>query len=332
MGFARLNRPWLHFLVLGLVFYAVQALLLPASKTIVGPLNSVQVSGLRAQWQARTGQQPTPQQLQRLMNTQLDQAMLFQHALALNLHLQDSMVYQRLIRNMDFLERSQGQSETDRFDEAIALRLHLDDAVVKRRLIQLVEQQLLLDDPPPAPTSKAVSAMFKARKAALVQAPMYSFEHVFFGQGQGGNATAAAARIRREGLQIERVRSLGAPFMQGYQFLNQTPEQLRRHFGQQFVTALVQAALDPDVLESSAAGQWVGPVMSIYGEHLVWLTTYVPARVPSLVEVEAALRRDLVYKAQKRQLACLITALRAGYDVQGWVSDSAAANDEVSCL
>jgi len=242
------------------------------------------------------------------------------------------MVYQRLIRNMDFLQLSQDQFETDRFDEAIALQLHLDDEVVKRRLIQLVEQQLLLDDPPPAPTPEAVSAMFMAREAGLVQAPMYSFEHVFFSQGQGADGTAVAARIRREGLQIERVRSLGAPFMQGYQFLRQTPEQLRRHFGQRFVTALVQAELDHGFLEISTSGQWVGPITSIYGQHLVWLTAYEAARAPSLVEVEATLRRDLVYEAQKRQLACQITALRAGYDVQGWASESTAANDQAGCL
>ena len=319
-------------MLLGLVFYAVQVTLLPAPKTVVGPLSAGQVSALQTQWETSTGSQPTPKQLQGLVNVALDQAMLLQHALALSFHLYDGIVYQRLIRNMDFLQLSEGQSEAERFDQAIALQMHLDDEVVKRRLIQLVEQQLLLDDPPPAPTPEAVSAMFMAREAGLVQAPMYSFEHVFFSQGQGADGTAVAARIGREGLQIERVRSLGAPFMQGYQFLRQTPEQLRRHFGQRFVTALVQAELDHGFLEISTSGQWVGPITSIYGQHLVWLTAYEAARAPSLVGVEATLRRDLVYEAQKRQLACQITALRAGYDVQGWASESTAANDQAGCL
>ena len=143
-------------MLLGLVFYAVQATLLPAPKTVVGPLSAGQVSALQTQWETSTGSQPTPKQLQGLVNVALDQAMLLQHALALNFHLYDGIVYQRLIRNMDFLQLSEGQSEAERFDQAIALQMHLDDEVVKRRLIQLVEQQLALARPALVPTAEEI--------------------------------------------------------------------------------------------------------------------------------------------------------------------------------
>lgn len=330
-GFAKLNRPWLHFMVLGLVFYAVQATLLPAPKTVVGPLSAGQVSALQTQWETSTGSQPTPKQLQGLVNVALDQAMLLQHALALNFHLYDGIVYQRLIRNMDFLQLSEGQSEAERFDQAIALQMHLDDEVVKRRLIQLVEQQLALARPALVPTADEISAEFERRQAVLVQPPTYSFEHVFFGPARAPAVAVIAASILDAGLDVEAARALGAPFLQGHQFLGQTPDQLQRNFGHDFVAGLEQAQREAAATVNPNAGYWLGPIASAYGLHLVWLTNHEAARNLRLPEVAGQLRHDLGYAAQKRSLACAIAALRKGYIVQGWTPQAPAANHPAGC-
>ncbi len=79
--------------------------------------------------------------------------MLFQEALRLNLHLHDSVVQQRLIKNMLFLGQQQPEQsqpiidEQALFEQALALNMHLNDIVVKRRLIErmqkIIYQQLI---------------------------------------------------------------------------------------------------------------------------------------------------------------------------------------------
>ena len=111
---------------------------------------------------------------------ELDRDMLVQRALDLEFHLNDSIIYQRLIRNMKFLQLAHGKSDARLFREALAMQLHLDDAIVKRRLIQMMEKKLLMDNAPAKPTAAEIEAAFIKKNDALRHPPLYSIEHVFF--------------------------------------------------------------------------------------------------------------------------------------------------------
>ena len=108
---------------------------------------------------AATGLLPSAEQLDRMVTTELDRDMLFQRALELDLHLYDTVVYQRLLRNMSFLQLGEGMSEQEQYQQALEMRLHLGDEVVKRRLIQVMEQLLLGFSPPEAPTEEELRAV-----------------------------------------------------------------------------------------------------------------------------------------------------------------------------
>ena len=47
---ARLNRPWIHFLVIGSLLFWLQGKLFPEPKPVVGPLSEERVEALRQQW------------------------------------------------------------------------------------------------------------------------------------------------------------------------------------------------------------------------------------------------------------------------------------------
>ena len=108
---ARLNKPWLHFILLGLIFYKIQAAVFPEPRPVIGPLNDARVEALLQQWFATAGRAPTEKQKARMVTAELDRDMLFQRALELELHLYDTVVYQRLIRNMHFLQMGEGKSD-----------------------------------------------------------------------------------------------------------------------------------------------------------------------------------------------------------------------------
>ena len=312
----RLNKPWLHFIVLGAVLYLLQSALFPEPKPIVGPLSEARIVTLKEQWRSSTGREPTEEQLSGFIAVELDRDMLMQHALDLEFHLHDSIVYERLIRNMTFLQFAQSSSDAELFEQALEMRLHLDDEVVKRRLIQMVGQRLLAKYPPVKPTAKDIEAVFESRKAELQHPSLYSFEHIFFGTDQGSRMSSVIAKISDEKLDIQAARTLGAPFIQGHRFLRQTPEQLKRDFGRHFVEALVEAM----ERETTKLG-WLGPMPSAYGLHYIWLEDFEPARDAELPEIKQQLLIDLNYSAKKRALRCAIATLRSEYVMQGGASN-----------
>ena len=318
-GLAGLNKPWAHFIALGLILLLLQSALFPKPKPVVGPISEARITSIKELWTSWTGRAPSDEQLAEFLAVELDRDMLVQRALDLDFHLNDSIVYQRLIRNMNFLQLAHGKSEAQLFKEALGMQLHLDDAIVKRRLIQMMEQKLLTDNAPAKPSAAQIEAAFVEKNDALRHPPLYSIEHVFFPAERATETVAAIAKITDQDLDLKAARGLGSPFLQGHRFIKKTPAQLARNFGKGFVNELETAlqANQAKVNASTKESQRLGPISSVYGVHYVWLAEYLPARDARFDEVEDQLRRDLEYSANKQALQCAIKALRAEFDLRG---------------
>ncbi|MGB2073634.1 MAG: peptidyl-prolyl cis-trans isomerase [Henriciella sp.] len=306
---ARFNRPFVHFISLGFLLYVLQAALFPAPKTVVGPLSQTRIEVLEARWRSESGQPLTLEQRNDLIAAELDRDLLFQRALDLNYHLSDGIVYQRLIRNMEFLGMADEGSATDLFAQALQLQLHLDDEVVKRRLIQIMKRQLVRQYPPVPPDRAQLRAEFDRRSDEFRIPPFYSIEHLYFPVGGMADMQAAISRIGEQGLEIEAARDLSAPYLQGRRFVRQTPQQLAQNFGWNFVRNLARA--------QPGAQQWIGPIRSSFGWHYVWVEDLEAAREARFEEVEQRLLRDLEDQAEAKALQSAILALREKYDVRG---------------
>ncbi|MEP0203061.1 MAG: peptidylprolyl isomerase [Halioglobus sp.] len=302
------NRPWLHFLVLGILLFLLQGALFPEPKPVVGPLAPERLENMLQQWVATTGRPPTTEQRQRLVQSELDRDMLFQRALEFELHLHDTVVYQRLLRNMRFLGLGEGESDQALYEQALEMRLHLGDEVVKRRMVQVMEQLLLASYPPASVTQEQVRAEFESRTQDLRRPQRLSIEHIYFARPREAEAENVIASIEQEQLTPRQARELSSPFLPGYQFDYQSPDQLARHFGAAFVKNLLEAEPQPR--------QWVGPIRSTYGLHYVWVEAIEPARDATFDEVRGPLRRDLESTARADALAAAIENMRELYEVR----------------
>jgi hypothetical protein len=302
-----LGRPWLHFLVLGFVLFRLEATLFPPPKPVVGPLPMARIDALQEQWFASTGRLPSATQSERMIRSELDRDMLFQRALKLDVHLNDTVVYQRLLRNMGFLQMSEGKTDNELYREALDMRLHLSDEVIKRRLIQIMEQFLLAGNPPTPPSETHIEAEFAKRSEELRRPARYSIQHLYFNRAREGEVAQVIATITERGLSAEQARAMSSPFLPGYSFNNQSPDQLARHFGGSFVMNLTEA--------SPVAGQWLGPIRSTYGLHYVWVESIDPERDARLEEVHGQIQRDLAMQAKRDALQDAITRLREDYVV-----------------
>lgn len=305
---SRLNRPWLHFIVLGVVLYKLQGVFFPEPKPVIGPLNEARLEALQQQWFSSVGRLPTAEQQQRIVEAELDRDMLFQRALALKLHALDTVVYQRLVRNMRFLQMAEGKTEAQMYEEALEMRLHLGDEVVKRRLIQVMEQLLLQANPPAPATEALLVEEFKRRGEELRRPPRYSIEHIYINREREGDVEEIIASIDKESLDPKAARRLSSPFLPGYEFKRQTPDQLARHFGAAFVRNLQ--------LEEPSEQQWIGPIRSTYGMHYVWVSGIEVARAAQFDEVRTQLTRDLESRARTQALQNAVKDLRKDYEVK----------------
>ncbi|MEM9254682.1 MAG: peptidyl-prolyl cis-trans isomerase [Pseudomonadota bacterium] len=305
---ARLNRPWVHFIIIGSLLFYLQGVMFPAPKPVVGPLNEARTEALMQQWFATTGRLPTEAQKARMIQAELDRDMLFQRALEWRIHEIDPVVIQRLLRNMRFLRLGDGKSDEELYAMALDMRLHLGDEVVKRRMIQVMEQLLLAGNPAPPITEQALAAEFSNRKEELRRPPRYSIEHIYFNLDRMAEVEAVVDTIQSDGLGIAEARAFSSPFLPGYRFQRQTPDQLARHFGTSFVENLLATA--------PSAGAWAGPVRSTYGIHYVWVSEVEPDRDATLEEVRNQLLRDLQSKANAEALRSSLDRLRADYEVR----------------
>lgn len=305
---SRLNRPWVHFIVLGSVLYYLQGVFFPEPKPVLGPLTETRLEALQQQWFASTGRMPSPEQRTRMVAAELDRDMLFQRAIELDIYLYDTVIYQRLLRNMRFLGLAEGKTDQQLYEEALEMRLHLGDEVVKRRLVQVMEQLMLSANPPQAITEAALAAEFETRREELRRPPRYTIEHLYFNRERESEIEQVIATIAEQNLTVTEARELSSPFLPGYRFKRQSPDQLARHFGAAFVKNLQET--------EPAAGTWRGPVRSTYGLHYVWVEEVEPARDATLEEVRGLLLRDLESQARSEALQHSISVLRENYEVR----------------
>ncbi len=304
----RLNTPWVHFLVLGWVLFELHRWAFPDPKPVIGPLPEARIENLRQQWSAAAGSLPDQAQLAEMVVRELDRDMLFQQALAMGFHEADPVVRQRLLRNMHFLQLAEGKSEDALYQQALDMRLHVGDEVIKRRLIQLMEQLLLSFNPPKPVTEAELQSAFKARKDELRQAPRYSIQQVFFSRDRADEVPGIIARIEDEQLSPAQALAFGSPFLGGYVFNDQTPDQLARQFGTAFVANFLRAKPE--------AGRWLGPIDSTYGIHYVWLDEWRDARESEFSEVSRRLERDLVSAHRTQALEAALDKVREQYEVR----------------
>lgn len=123
-----LKEPLIHFLVVGGLIFAIHGWFsTEGSSTDPGVITIPQdtIDRLNANYAERTGQWPTDEQQQTLIDDHIDEEVLYREALALGLDESDTIVRRRLIQIMTFLAEDMGSGLQEPTDEE--LQAYLDD-------------------------------------------------------------------------------------------------------------------------------------------------------------------------------------------------------------
>ncbi|WP_237443164.1 peptidylprolyl isomerase [Sinobacterium norvegicum] len=287
--------PLLHFLMIGLFIFVVAGMDGDSHQHMVEPISSEEIAQLAAEWQLQQGQVADKKILAALMQEQLLERVMVAEAIARGFHLQDSVVRQRLLLNMQFIESEVMQGDEQyHIDQAIALGMVESDLVVRRRMVQLLEQNLMLGEVVMF-SDRQIEQYYDQHKSSFIKETKIALEHVFFAADNGGTEVAfqrsQAAIKALSGGNVAGALN-GEMFIHGQHLPLQTERQYRRIFGGDFSRAI----------QSLTLSQWSGPIASSFGWHVVKLKERSVEQPKPLSEVAAEIVVILQEQWQQQRL------------------------------
>jgi parvulin-like peptidyl-prolyl isomerase len=193
--------------------------------------------------------------------------------------------------------------------EAAAMGLDQDDTVIRRRLRQKMEFLVEEAAEQAPPTDAELQAWLAAHPEAFPGETRLALRQVYVDSTRRGTAARAAARELLARLQAAgagaKTDALGDRSMLPDELPLGPLSEVTRAFGSDFAASV--AAVDP--------GEWVGPLESPYGLHLVFVTERQAAARPALEEVRPLVERELLAERRRTQLDALYQRLLAKYTV-----------------
>ena len=136
----------------------------------------------------------------------------------------------------------------------------------------------------------------------------YSLYQVYLDPARASDAPRLLERARRHGTDPEMVLTTSSPSLLPSKLLSVTLDQIRSQLGDLFVDELKNSDLPTE--------QWLGPINSHYGIHLVWITGINLGAEIKLEDVRPELEYDLRMEARADALARGYSELRKNYEIR----------------
>lgn len=193
--------------------------------------------------------------------------------------------------------------------EAATMGLDRDDTIIRRRLRQKFE--FMLEDAIDAvsPTDAELQAWLETHPESFRTEPEVAFRQVHLSPDRRGRAIEADARTLRDRLSRSprdvAIDALGDSVMLPRDVPRSTRRDIARQFGEAFADAILEVETD----------QWVAPVRSSFGVHVVFVRERAEGHQPALADVRAQVERDFTADRRRRRLAEMYEGLVARYRV-----------------
>jgi PPIC-type PPIASE domain len=192
--------------------------------------------------------------------------------------------------------------------EALALGLDKDDTVIRSRL--RLKMEFLSDAVVDAlaPTDGELDAYLKAHPTIFEVEPMLAFQQVFLNPERRGDKTNEdAASI------LEILTNNPATDAMKFGDVSLLPAELpltaKTSIGQTIGADFAEA------LDKATPGQWMGPITSTFGLHVVRVSERRPGRLPALNEVRDTVAREWANDKRKELEARRLEELLKRYEV-----------------
>ncbi len=291
----RLARsPLLHFLLLG----GLAFLVVPEAK----PVLQVDPDAVARTFAAEAGRPPTPAELERNVEREIDARVLEAEAWRRGLDRHDSAVATRLARIGDFVDPDAPASE--RAARVRAIGADRSDPVLRAYLAERMRKLLLEDVEAEAASDAVLAVHLAAHPERFARTERLVVEHVFR-RGPGSPEADDAFAERLAGLTPAEAARHADPFPLPSRIAGSRAE-IERELGPG-----ATRGLDPGALE-----RWQGPLRGTLGRHWMWVSAYDPPHAPTLEAVRAEVEADWRAARRGAHLARRLAELRERYEVR----------------
>jgi len=199
------------------------------------------------------------------------------------------------------------------YREGRVLGLDENDVIIRRRLRQKLE--LLAEDVASlsVPGDVELQAFLDANVDDYLIEPRFSFQQIYFSTDRREDVAADAA------LQLAELQSaadtvdfsaLGDPIAMPGRIENARLSEIARLFGSNFSEQLQAIATE------QLTGQWLGPLQSGFGLHLVQINAQVPGSKPDLEQVREAVQRDWFSIRRREAVDGMYQRLAENYSIE----------------
>jgi hypothetical protein len=159
------------------------------------------------------------------------------------------------------------------------------------------------------PTDADLQAWLDAHPETFRLEPEIAFRQVYLNPERRGTSVEDDARRLRERLASSgsdrTAEALGDSVMLPHEVPRSTRTDVARQFGDEFAARVLTVA----------TGQWVGPLRSSYGVHVVYVREREDARLPALADVRSLVEREFTADRRKRQLDGMYATFLERYHV-----------------
>ena len=191
------------------------------------------------------------------------------------------------------------------YREALAMGLDQSDPVVRQRMRSKLE--FILEDLSSAEVADEVLlAYLQEHPDKFRTQPQVSFQQVYLSPDRRTDLVAEAETVLATLNEGAAPESLGDPTLVPYAFTLATQAEIERSLGESF---------GREVVELVPSDDWVGPVFSAFGGHLLKVSESVDARLPDLSEIRELVEREYVVERRNEIKDLAYAKLREGYDV-----------------
>lgn len=319
-----LRSPLLHFLLLGTLLFVGQSVYFRVPETPVVVVQRSQINERLDAYRQQMGRPPNEKEAAAIERQVVDNALWLEQAFALGLHEIDSVVHQRLLLNMRFLEGDSEMTDSELVARAIELGMDRSDTVVQRRLIDRVQAILRAGVRARELDEATLEDHYAETQEQWREPPLLDFSHAYLSRDKRGEATQAdasqlLARVRLEKLDSAAAIAAGDPFLAGHRLRGATPNRIVARLGPAFAEGVVNA--QPNT--------WLGPVESAFGQHVVWVHDRKESHVPPLSEIRNRVLEDWIEIESRKALKDHIDRRRLQVEVRV-IDDKGSIDNEAT--
>ncbi|WP_226646223.1 peptidyl-prolyl cis-trans isomerase [Microbulbifer variabilis] len=185
-----------------------------------------------------------------------------------------------------------------------SLGLHRGDPIVRRRVMQKVyfmaETLARIDEP----SDEELSEYLQAHAHVYQRPAQLRITQIYFDTEVVNNALITAAQDSlRAGADPQ---TIGSMLPIGHRLGWQTPSDLDNLLGVGFADSLADVPI----------GEWIGPIASRYGQHLVLVMARRPERTPELEEIRNRIRQDLITERRLHARRMTVDKIMSEFSIQ----------------